>query len=355
MGELRLTPRKIQILKAIVEAHIATGEPVGSRYLSEYAGITCSSATIRNEMADLEAMGYLTQPHTSAGRIPTELGYRLYVEALIHQYSITKAEIQEINEQLHYKLSEMGEILSEISRIAAQGTNYTGLALRTGASRATINRFMSVYLSPRDFMLVMSFKGDTVKSKTVHLSFAITEHTLSRFTDALNLCLTGLSVEEITIPLIVRIESLMGTAGAMVHPSIKVIYEAMSELDEADVRLDGITKLLQYPEYSEDVSRFRGLLGVLEEKTRLVDVIKRQSDAGDGIHVYIGAEDSSDAMSNTAVIFKNVTVGNSQFAVGVIGPKRMDYSRVISMINKLAYGIDRLLGDEGALPPGDEE
>ena len=93
MGELRLTPRKIQILKAIVEAHIATGEPVGSRYLSEYAGITCSSATIRNEMADLEAMGYLTQPHTSAGRIPTELGYRLYVEALIHQYSITKAEI----------------------------------------------------------------------------------------------------------------------------------------------------------------------------------------------------------------------------------------------------------------------
>ena len=143
-------------------------------------------------MADLEAMGYLTQPHTSAGRIPTELGYRLYVEALIHQYSITKAEIQEINEQLHYKLSEMGEILSEISRIAAQGTNYTGLALRTGASRATVNRFMSVYLSPRDFMLVMSFKGDTVKSKTVHLSFAITEHTLSRFTDALNLYLSAM-------------------------------------------------------------------------------------------------------------------------------------------------------------------
>ncbi len=351
----RLTPRKLQILKAVVDAHIANGDPVGSKYLSSQTTLSCSPATIRNEMAELEEMGYLVQPHTSAGRVPSEMGYRLYVDALIHQYSNTKAEIEDINERLRYKISEMDEILSEASRLAASFTDYTGIAFKSGASGARVNRFNSVYLGERDFLLVMTFRGDIVKTKTVHAPIIINEGTVTRLTELLNLYLVNLTDDEITVPQVMRIENMMGNpASSLVHPTIKMIYEAMNELDSADVKLDGITKLLQYPEYS-DVSKFRGLLGVLEEKDRLMDVISSHTGTHDGIHVYIGTENDSDVMSNTTLIFKNINIGGSQMAVGVIGPKRMNYQKVIEMINKLASGFDRMFGDEGGLPPGSQD
>ena len=343
----------MQILKAIVDAHIEGGEPVGSKYLSQDVRISCSPATIRNEMAELEEMGYLVQPHTSAGRIPSELGYRYYVDALVHHYNSTRSEIDEINEILRYKLTEMDEILAEVSRLAASFTDYTGIAFKSGAGKARIVQFKSVLLSPHDFLLVMTFEGDIVKTKTIHLAFTLTEDTLRRFTEAANMYLVNLTSDAITMPIIVRLEALMGSAGAMVHPTIKSIYETMNEFDTADVKLEGITKLLQYPEYS-DVSDFRNLLGVLEEKDKLLDVISSKATGEDGIHVYIGTEDESDAMKNTAMIFKNVNIGGKQLAVGVIGPKRMNYSKVIEMINSLAVGIDRMFGDS-ALPPGDKE
>ena len=346
MGEKRLTPRKVQILKAIVDAHITHGEPVGSKYLSQDVAIPASPATIRNEMAELEEMGYLIQPHTSAGRVPSELGYRLYVDALIQQYSETKSEIDEINDRLRYKLTEMDEILSEASRLAASFTDYTGIAFKAGAGKVRVQRFNSVLLSQTDFLLVMTFGKDVVKSKKIHLSFKIDEDVLRRFTEALNIYLVNLTGDEIAMPTIVKLEAIMGAASEMVHPTIKVIYEAIAELDSADVKLDGIAKLLKYPEYS-DVTRLRSLLGVLEEKDRLMEVITSHTDSDGGIHVYIGTENDSDVMQGTTMIFKSVNVGGSQVAIGVIGPKRMNYQHVIDMISKLATGIEKL-GDSGA-------
>ena len=341
----RLTPRKLQILKSVVDAHISLGEPVGSKYISQDTSISCSPATIRNEMAELEEMGYLLQPHTSAGRVPSELGYRLYVDALIRQYSEAKSEIDEINNKLRYKLTEMDQILAEASRLAASCTDYTGIAFKAGTGKVRVHRFNSVYLSPKEFLLVMSFDSDTVKTKTIRLNHSVTEDVVRRFTEALNIYLVNLTGDEISFPVIVRIEALMGIHSEMVHPTIKVIYEAMNELDSADIKLDGITKLLQYPEYS-DVTKLRSLLGVLEEKDRLMDVISSHTTGDDGIHVYIGTENDSDVMSNTTLIFRNITVGGNQLAVGVIGPKRMNYSKVIGMINQLASGIDRMLSEE---------
>lgn len=343
----------MQILKAIVDAHIEGGEPVGSKYLSQDVHISCSPATIRNEMAELEEMGYLVQPHTSAGRIPSELGYRYYVDSLVNQYTATKNEIDEINELLRYKLTEMDEILAEASKLAASFTDYTGIAFKSGMGKVRIVQFKSVLLSPRDFLLAMTFEGDIVKTKTIHLGFTLTEETLRRFTDAANLYLVNLTSDGITMPIIMRLEALMGSAGAMVHPTVKIIYETMSELDSADVRLEGITKLLQYPEYS-DVSDFRGLLGVLEEKERLMDVISSHTTDADGIQVYIGNENDTAGMRNTTMIFKNISVGGKQLAIGVIGPKRMNYQKVISMLNRLAGGIDRMIGNE-LLPPGRDD
>ena len=351
LEDSRLSARKKQILKAIVDAHINNGEPVGSKYLSQDALISCSPATIRNEMAELESMGYLVQPHTSAGRIPSELGYRFYVDTLVRQYSETKSEIEEINEKLRYKLSEMDEILEEASRLAASFTDYTGIAFKSGAGNVLISKFDSVYLSPKDFLLVMMFSGDIVKAKPIHLSFSITETDLKRFTEAANIYLVNTSSDGISMPIIVKLETIMGAASAMVHPAVKIIYETMNELDTADIRLDGINKLLKYPEYS-DTEKLRNLLGVLEEKDKLLDVISSHTTNDDGINVYIGTENDSDAMSNTTLIFKNVNVGGKRLAVGVIGPKRMNYSKVIGMINQLASGIDRIFSDEHLLDDG---
>ena len=353
MDDSRLTPRKMQILKAIVDAHIAGGEPVGSKYLSQDVTISASPATIRNEMAELEEMGYLVQPHTSAGRVPSELGYRYYVDALVRQYKDTRSEIDQINEMLRYKLTEMDEILAQVSRLAASFSDYTGIAFKSGLGKVRIVQFKSVLLTQRDFLLVMTFEGEIVKTKTIHLSFNLTEDSLKRFTEAANMYLVNLPSDSITMPIIVKLEALMGSAGAMVHPTIKVIYETMSELDTADVKLDGITKLLQYPEYS-DVSDFKGLLSVLEEKEKLLDVISTHTNADDDIQIYIGTENENDVMKNTTLIFKTINVGGKQLSVGVIGPKRMNYSKVIEMLNGLASGIDRVFG-EGALPPGNKD
>lgn len=353
MDDSRLTPRKMQILKAIVDAHIQGGEPVGSKYLSQDVNIPCSPATIRNEMAELEEMGYLLQPHTSAGRVPSELGYRYYVDALVRQYANTRAEIDEINETLRYKLTEMDEILSEVSRLAASFTDYTGIAFKPGAGKVRIVQFKSILLSQRDFLLVMTLEGDIVKTKTIHLTFVLTEDVLRRFTEALNIYLVNLPSESITMSSVMKLEALMGSAASMVHPTVKAIYETMHELDTADVKLEGITKLLQYPEYS-DMSDFRNLMGMFEEKEKFLDVITREASDEKDIHVYIGTENESDAMRNTALIFKNVNIGGKQFAVGVIGPKRMNYSKVIEMLNGLAVGIDKIFG-EGVLSSPDHD
>ncbi len=342
----KLSQRKRLILKAIVDAHINHGEPVGSKYLSQDVSLSCSSATIRNEMAELEEMGYLVQPHTSAGRIPSELGYRFYVESIVKQYSATKSEIDEINEKLRYKLTEMDEILREASKLAASFTDYTGIAFKSGSGNVRVQKYASVYLDQRKFLLVMTFVGGIVKATPISLSFAITESELARFTELLNIYLVNLTADELTMPLIVKIESLLGDIGAIVHPTAKIICETMSALDTADIKLEGVNKLLKYPEYS-DVSNLQSLFDVLEEKEKLLDVITSHQTNEDGLNVYIGNDEG--ALKNTALIFKNVNAGDKKLAIGIIGPKRMNYSKVIGMINQLADRIDSMFAEDNNL------
>ncbi|MBO5845252.1 MAG: hypothetical protein J6Q77_01270, partial [Clostridia bacterium] len=233
MADSNLTARQLQILKAIVDAHIEGGEPVGSKYLSETEYIKCSPATIRNEMASLEQMGYLLQPHTSAGRVPSGLAYKLYAEALINQYTQTKSELDEIHDRMRYKKTEMDQILAEASRLAASFTDYTGIAFKSSIGKAKIRRFNVVYLDQRSFLLVMSFDGDMVKSKHVHLDFPINEDMVRRLGEALNIYLTDHTVDEMSMPIIVKIEVIMGSGSTMVHPAMKAIYEVMNEIDSA--------------------------------------------------------------------------------------------------------------------------
>jgi heat-inducible transcriptional repressor len=272
----------------------------------------------------------------------------------VRQYAETKQEIDEINEKLHYKLTEMDQILSEASRLASSFTDYTGIAFKSASGKVRIAHFDSVYISQRSFHLVMTFSGELVKSKTINPGFSITKEDVARFTDAANIYLANLTSDEITMPIIMKLETIMGPSSMLVHQAIKSIYEVMSELDTADIRVEGVNKLLKFPEYS-NVSKLRDLLGVLEEKDKLLDVISSRTMLDDDINVFIGTEEDGDVMSNTTVIYKNINVGGKRLSVGVIGPRRMDYRKVIHMITKLADGIDKMFSGTVPLIEGFDE
>lgn len=340
-----LSERKKQILKAIVEAHISYGEPVGSKYLAMQGELPCSSATIRNEMAELKALGYLEQPHTSAGSVPTEAGYRFYVNELVTRYRMTRRELHEMSLGLTRKLSEIDQILAEASRMASAFTNYPSIAAKPKNGGATVMEFDAMYVDASTFALVMLFSGGAVKTRRIRTAFPLTREELTCLTSALNRHLVGLSADEITLPVILSIENEMGAAASVVNPLVKLIYETMREFHAGDLRVEGINRLLGIPDYT-DMSEVQSLLHLFEQKEDLLNVIS--DDVSDDIHVRIGREAATSGMEGSSLVWRTIRAGDRVLgAIGVIGPRRMDYGKVISIINNLALGIDQLLSAPG--------
>ena len=345
MDGYQISRRKQLILKAIIDAHIAYGEPVGSKYLAQDKQLSCSSATIRNEMAELEALGFLEQPHTSAGRVPSQLGYRFYVDSLLQNYRRTSEEISEITRSLGHKINELNQILAEASRLASSMTNYTALSVRPRASRVKAERFEGIFLDARSFLLVLMLSGGAVKTKTIRLSFPVNQQIVSMLVSYFNERLVGCEADQISLPVILEIERRMGEFGPMVHPIVRAIYDMMTEDDAGDLQIEGVNRLLQYPEYS-DREELRSVIDLLERKEPILDMVNASRDS-DEVNVYIGSENNVKVMSNSTLVFKTIRSGGRVLgAIGVIGPRRMDYARVISTIDQLASGIDHLLSDE---------
>ena len=345
MDGYQISRRKQLILKAIIDAHIAYGEPVGSKYLAQDKQLACSSATIRNEMAELEALGFLEQPHTSAGRVPSQLGYRFYVDSLLRSYRMTSDEISQITRTLGRKISELNQILAEASRLASSMTNYTALSVRPRASQITAERFEGIFLDSRSFLLVLMLAGGAVKTKTIRLAFPVTPETVSLLIACFNERLIGCEADQISLPIILEIERCMGEYSGMVHPIVRAIYDMMTEDDAGDLQIEGVNRLLQYPEYS-DREELRSVIDLLERKEPILDMVNANRDS-DKVNVYIGSENNVKVMSNSTLVFKTIRSGGRVLgAIGVIGPRRMDYARVISTIDQLASGIDHLLQDE---------
>lgn len=341
-----LSERKKLILHAIVDAYIAGGEPIGSKILAAREDLSCSSATIRNEMAELESMGYLVQPHTSAGRIPSERGYRFYVDSLLTRYRLTTRDIERLNLALQRKLTVLDGIFEEASRLAASVTGYAAITTKPRAGSRTIMRFESVYIDDFNLVLVMIFDADCVKNRTIRLSSPVTKEELRRLTGIFNRLLTGKTSDQLGLSLAYEIERMMGRAAAVVEPLVKVVFEAVKEADTYELSVEGVDRLLEYPEFS-DMRSFRDMLGVFEEKTPLLDVIGESSD--DGIQVYIGG-DAEGVMKRSTLIFKKIKSGGRVVGtIGIIGPRRMDYSRVIATLELLSTGVSKMLS--GAPPP----
>ncbi len=348
-----LSERKKLILKAVIDAHIENGEPVGSKYVTTNKQIAYSSATIRNEMAELESLGYLEQPHTSAGRVPSELGYRFYVDTMLNEYAMTANEINEVNNLLKVKLTELDKILDKASKIASALTNYTGIAIKPKRKMTVIVKYEAVRIDERSFVLVMLTSAQTVKTKYVNLGFDIPQSTLDTLQSALNETLTYVTADVITLPTIMKLEELLGDYSLIVNPIIKLIYEALSEVDGGDLKVDGLDRLLQYPEYS-DLGRFKELLGSFEKKDDILDVVSASEN--DGVNIYIGSENPIGALNNSTLIYKTIKSGDRVVgSIGVIGPCRMDYSRVVTMIQHIADNISDMINDNNALPKGEHK
>lgn len=348
-----LSERKKQILKAIVDAHIEGGGPVGSKYILQNQQLTCSSATIRNEMAELEEMGYLEQPHASAGRVPSELGYRFYVDSLVEHYAMTTAEIAQINNLLKAKMGELDQILLAASNLASNLTNYTGIAIKPRISTVSISKFELIYLEEDHYILVAVTSTGAVKSKHVRGGISVTPAMLYRLSASFNQNLVGLSADQITLPIIMRIESEMGEDAGIVGVTIKTVYGLLSELDQGEMRVSGINRLLQYPEYS-DVGQLQELLGTLEKKEDILDLVSRTE--SDGINVVIGSESEVKVMNNSALVFKPIVQdGKTVGAIGIIGPRRMDYAKVLATLEGLSGNIANMIQANNQLNGGNPD
>ena len=345
LGGDELSRRKKQILRSVIEAHIMLGEPVGSKYLTTNADIPFSSATIRNEMAELEAMGYLEQPHTSSGRIPTKAGYRFYVDSLMDSYKLTASEIVTLNNMLRSKIGELDSILQSASKLVATLTNYPTVAVKTTSSENVVEQFSYMLMGDNDFLLVMRLSDGTVKSKHIKTDFSLDENILDTLTDQLNTYVANVSPETITLPLMMQLEKSLGDAGKLVDLSIKAVYENTVSSDDSSVSFEGVGKLLEYPEFAS-VDQMKSVLNMIEDKDGIINIMK-EGDA-DKVNVVIG-EDDEKLAEHSAFIFRKLVVdGKVVGAIGVFGPSRMDYSKVVSTVEYLSDQISKTLGT--ALP-----
>lgn len=337
------------ILKAIIDAHIENGEPVGSKYLTQAGGFSYSSATIRNEMAELESMGYLEQPHTSSGRVPSELGYRFYVDSLVERYRMSTAEAQRLQAALREKQAEIDGILDTAMKLAASMTNYTALAVRPRISSVSVKKFELVHIDDRSMVLVMVTAGGAVRTQNIVSERPVPEEEKKRLANLLNIRLAGLCCDEYTMPILMELESAMGEYGFLVAPVVKSICQTISS-GGGEVKIEGVNKLLSYPEFY-DIGKLKDMIEMFERKDELLQLISGDGapmmpsgQHEDGVQVYIGSENPVIMMDSSTLVFKPVKKdGKTVGALGVIGPTRMNYKKVISMIDNITDSISDVL------------
>lgn len=348
-----LSKRKKAILRALIDAHIENGEPVGSKYLTS-CDIGCSSATIRNEMSELEQMGYLEQPHTSAGRVPSKAGYRFYVDSLMRAYSLTARELETLNNMQKARLSQLDKMIKAAGKLITSMTNYPTVSVKPKSKDQTVSCFKTTFVDSRNFILSMIMSGDVVRSRYIHCKIEVTEEVLNRLCGVLNNNIAHKTSSEITLPLIMKMENDMGVDDALISSVIKNVYDVMSSDDEGELKYEGVDKLLEHPEFS-DLSNLRDLLSFMDKKEQIMQLV--ENDKNDNVSIYIGGEDST-LSANSSIILKTFKVdGKVVGAIGVIGPQRMEYPKVVAMVEYLAKCISSTLEipDAKELRPPDSD
>ena len=324
----QLDERKMKILQAIIRNYLETGEPVGSRTISKYTDLNLSSATIRNEMSDLEEMGYIVQPHTSAGRIPTDRGYRLYVDSMMEENA---RQVEELKEMLVEKDEKMDHLLKQVAKVLAVNTNY---ATMVTAPRVTGNKVKFIQLSrvsEEQILVVVVAEGNIIKNTMISVSEPIDDEMMLKLNILLNTSLNGLAIDEINLALISRMKTQAGEYGAFIGEVIDAVAETIKEDDDLEVYTSGANNIFKYPELANEQNA-SGLITAFEEKqilAQLADYNADESETKNGIRVYIGEESPIQGMKDCSIVTASYEFGDGmKGTIGIIGPKRMDYEKV---------------------------
>lgn len=344
-----LSGRKKKILAAVVEEYIRTAEPVGSKTVAQTADLGCSSATIRNELAELASMGYLEQPHTSAGRVPTPQGYRMYVNELMHRQKLSLEETEEINRSLNEKLRELDHLVSNVGALASSLTNYPAMAI-AAPPPATIKRFDLIYIDANTFIIVAMMSNNTVKNKLVRLPVSVGQDMIQRLSSVFNANFTDVTEERIT-PILIRsteraVDDTMGLTGVIASFALEIL----SESQEAKTCVTGTNRLLSQPEF-QDPAKAHELMSYLSDARHLHDL--DGIDCGGDVKVLIGPENVAEELRDSSVVLASYDMGGeTKGLIGVVGPTRMDYSTVAAKLSLIAQALSQRLGGGAAPPPG---
>ncbi len=341
--EKELDERKRKILKAIIKTYMETGEPVGSRTISKYADLNVSSATIRNEMSDLTDMGYIVQPHTSAGRIPSDKGYRLYVDALMKE---KEDEIAEIRDLMIEKTDKMDKVLKQVAKVLAANTNY---ATMISVPQYSGNKLKFVQLSrvnPLQLVAVVVSDNNVIRNQIIDLDEEMDDQTILKLNLLLNTNLNGVPIQDINLGMIARLKEQAGMHSNIVATVLDAVADTI-HVDEEDMEIytSGATNIFKYPELA-DKTKASELISAFEEKQQLVDLVKEHmSDTENtGVQVYIGDEMPIQTMRDCSVVTATYELGSGmRGTIGIIGPKRMDYENVVDSLKTLKVQIDALI------------
>lgn len=340
-----LDERKRKILKAIIQTYLETGEPVGSRTISKYTDLNLSSATIRNEMSDLEELGYIIQPYTSAGRIPSDMGYRLYVDELMKEKEKETAEIKEL---MIEKTDKMEKVLKQVVKVLASNTNYATMITSPTYHRNKLKFLQLSRVGESQLLAVVVVEGNLVKNHIIDLTEPMDDETVLKLNLLLNTQLNGLSIEEINLAMISRLKEQAGIHSAVISSVIDAVAQAIAP-DEEDMKIytSGATNIFKYPELA-DTSKASELISAFEEKQALAEFVKDtvESEYGSentGIQVYIGNESPVKTMKDCSVVTATYDLGEGmQGTIGIIGPKRMDYENVMDNLKTLKNQLDNI-------------
>lgn len=334
----QLDERKLKILKAIIRNYLETGEPVGSRTISKYTDLNLSSATIRNEMADLEELGYIIQPHTSSGRIPSDKGYRLYVDMLLQD---KVQEVEDMRDMLIQKADRLESLLQQVAKLLAVNTQYTTM-VTTPQYKKKVKFIQLTEVEENQLLAVIVFERNIVKNKIIKVSEHLNKEMILKLNIVLNTFLQGLDLGEINLPVISQMKEQAGDYRTIVNDILDAIMQSVSEEDDFEVYTSGTTNILKYPEL-RDAEKVSSLLYTLEEKKALSEFIqdKMEDEEDRGIQVYIGDETPVDSMKECSVVTATYEIEEGVYGkVGIIGPKRMDYKKVVNTLQSLMTQLD---------------
>ena len=348
---MELSERKQKILKAIVDLYIRSAEPVGSKTIAALPDMDFSSATIRNEMAELTSMGFLEQPHTSAGRIPSPAGYRFYIDRLMQDYRLSVDETQSINQAMELRMQEFDRAMSKIGKLVSQLTNLPAYAMTSHTESVKLRRFEILPADRGSFILVVMASDETVKNKLIKLPLNVTEADLKLLSAVLNASLTEITAEQFTPELIDRVSRSAGAASGLVPIAVDFAVHVLEDCHRDQVYLTGQNRLLGQPEY-QDLGRAQEVLSALDEETISQLPAKLNSDSP--LQILVGPENVGEELKNTSVIMTRFDIGDGmQGMIGVVGPQRMDYAQIAARLSYFAEGLGRMFG-KSELPEAPE-